>query len=102
MAFVLRGEIEIDGRKGTAVLKGIQREAKATSRSFDQSGRSASSLAKSLLSINSQASATSKALQLIGRTGGLGLFGEGTGGIGRASGYAFNLLAFCTCLPLAN
>jgi hypothetical protein len=93
MAFVLRGEIEIDGRKGTAVLKGIQREAKATSRSFDQSGRSASSLAKSLLSINSQASATSKALQLIGRTGGLGLFGAGAVKGGIALGDALTRIA---------
>jgi hypothetical protein len=93
MAFVLRGEIEIDGRKGTAVLRGIQREAKATSRSFDQSGRSASSLAKSLLSINSQASATSKALQLIGRTGGLGLFGAGAVKGGIALGDALTRIA---------
>lgn len=77
MSFVLQGEINIDGRKGVVALKSIQREATRTSQSFDLAGKSTASLARSLLSINSQAAATSKALQLIGRTGGLGLFGAG-------------------------
>ena len=77
MAFVLRGEIEIDGRKGTAVLRGIQREAKATSRSFDQAGKSTASLVSSFLKANSAASVFGTSLRALGRFGGAGILGAG-------------------------
>ena len=77
MAFVLRGEIEIDGRKGTAVLRGIQREAKATSRSFDQAGKSTASLVSSFLKANSAASVFGTSLRALGKFGGAGILGAG-------------------------
>lgn len=77
MAFVLRGEIDIDGRKGLVTLRSTQREAEKTSRAFDRANRSNSQFVKSLLSINSQAAATSRALIILGRAGGIGLFGAG-------------------------
>jgi len=77
MAFVLRGEIDIDGRKGIVTLRQTQREAEKTSKAFDRGTRVNSQFVKSLFSINSQAAATNRALLLLGRTGGIGLFGAG-------------------------
>jgi hypothetical protein len=77
MAFVLRGEIDIDGRKGIVTLRQTQREAEKTSKSFERGSRVNAQFVKSLFSINSQAAATNRALLLLGRTGGVGLFGAG-------------------------
>lgn len=77
MAFVLRGEIEIDGRKGTAVLRGVQREATATARSFDRAGKSTAGLVASFLKANSAASVFGTSLRALGRFGGAGILGAG-------------------------
>ena len=77
MAFVLRGEIDIDGRKGLVTLCQTQKEAERTSRAFDRGSRVNAQFVKSLFNINSQAAATNRALLLLGRTGGVGLFGAG-------------------------
>jgi len=51
MAFKIQGEVLIDDKKGTPVLKNLQREATKTSRSFDNAGTSTKHLAKSLLQL---------------------------------------------------
>ena len=75
MAFVLRGEIDIEGRKGISTLRQVQGEAVKTTKAFEQGSRVNAHFAKMLLGINSQAAATHKALFLLARTGGTGLFG---------------------------
>ena len=77
MAFVLRGEIDIDGRKGLVTLRQTQREAERTSKAFERGSRVNTQFVKSLFNINSQAAATNRALLILGRTGGVGLFGAG-------------------------
>lgn len=77
MAFVLRGEIDIDGRKGIVTLRQTQREAERTSKAFEHGSRINTQFVKSLFSINNQAAATNRALLILGRTGGVGLFGAG-------------------------
>jgi hypothetical protein len=77
MAFVLRGEIDIDGRKGTAVLRGIQKEATRTSQSFDLASRSTAGLVASFLKANSAASVFGTSLRALGRFGGAGILGAG-------------------------
>lgn len=77
MAFVLRGEIDIDGRKGTVVLKGLQREATRTSQAFDRAGSSTSKLVASFLKANSAASVFGTSLRALGRFGGAGILGAG-------------------------
>ena len=77
MAFVLRGEIEIDGRKGTAVLRGIQKEATRTSRAFDATSQSTGKLVASFLKANSAASVFGTSLRALGRFGVAGVLGAG-------------------------
>lgn len=77
MAFVLRGEIEIDGRKGTAVLRGIQKEATKTSRAFDATSQSTGKLVASFLKANSAASVFGTSLRALGRFGVAGVLGAG-------------------------
>jgi len=75
MAFVLKGEIEIDGRKATAGLRGVQKEATKTASTFKQSNQSAEKLGKSLLSLGLNAGSAGKSLGALSRLGAGGILG---------------------------
>jgi len=75
MAFVLKGEIEIDGRKATAGLRGVQKEATKTASTFKQSNQSAERLGKSLLSLGLNAGSAGKSLGALSRLGAGGILG---------------------------
>lgn len=75
MAFVLKGEIEIDGRKATAGLRGVQKEATKTAGTFKQSNQSAERLGKSLLSLGLNAGSAGKSLGALSRLGVGGILG---------------------------
>jgi len=75
MAFVLKGEIEIDGRKATAGLRGVQKEATKTASTFKQSNQSAERLGKSLLSLGLNAGSAGKSLGALSRLGVGGILG---------------------------
>ncbi len=75
MAFILKGEVEIDGRKGTTVLKGLQREATKTSDTFKRAGTSTERLGKSLLGLSLNAGRAGTSLGALTRLGTGGLFG---------------------------
>lgn len=77
MAFILQGEVNIDGRKGTVALKSIQREATKTSQAFDRAGGSTSKLVASFLKANSAASVFGTSLRALGRFGAAGILGAG-------------------------
>jgi len=51
MAFVLKGEVQIDGSKATAGLRGVQQQATKTATTFKQSDASAQRLGKSLVGL---------------------------------------------------
>ena len=75
MAFVLKGEIEIDGRKATAGLRGVQKEATKTASTFKQSNQSAERLGKSLLTLGLNAGSAGKSLGALSRLGAGGILG---------------------------
>ena len=72
---LLRGEIEIDGRKATAGLRGVQKEATKTASTFKQSNQSAERLGKSLLSLGLNAGSAGKSLGALSRLGAGGILG---------------------------
>ena len=75
MAFVLKGEIEIDGRKATTGLRGVQKEATKTADTFKQSNASAQKLGKTLVSLGLNASKAGTSLGMLARLGTGGIFG---------------------------
>jgi hypothetical protein len=74
MGFQLVGEVIIDGRKGTVVLKELQREASRTSGVFRQAGHSTEKLGKSLLQLGLNAGSAHSSLHSLHRLGAAGLF----------------------------
>ena len=72
---LLKGEIEIDGRKATAGLRGVQKEATKTASTFKQSNQSAERLGKSLLSLGLNAGSAGKSLGALSRLGVGGILG---------------------------
>jgi len=75
MAFKIQGEVLIDDKKGTPVLKNLQREATKTSRSFDNAGTSTKHLAKSLLHLGSAGTSASHSFMQLARLGIGGIIG---------------------------
>jgi len=75
MAFVLKGEIEIDGRKATTGLRGVQKEATKTASTFKQSDASAQKLGKTLVSLGLNAGKAGTSLGMLARLGTGGIFG---------------------------
>ena len=75
MAFVLKGEIEIDGRKATTGLRGVQKEATKTATTFKQSDASAQKLGKTLVSLGLNAGKAGTSLGMLARLGTGGIFG---------------------------
>jgi hypothetical protein len=75
MAFVLKGEVEIDGRKATTGLRGVQKEATKTAETFKQSNASAQKLGKTLVSLGLNASKAGTSLGMLARLGTGGIFG---------------------------
>ena len=75
MAFVLKGEIEIDGRKATTGLRGVQKEATKTATTFKQSDASAQKLGKTLVSLGLNAGKAGASLGMLARLGTGGIFG---------------------------
>jgi len=75
MAFVLKGEVEIDGRKATTGLRGVQKEATKTADTFKQSNASAQKLGKTLVSLGLNASKAGTSLGMLARLGTGGIFG---------------------------
>jgi len=75
MAFVLKGEIEIDGRKATTGLRGVQKEATKTASTFKQSDVSAQKLGKTLVSLGLNANRAGTSLGMLARLGTGGIFG---------------------------
>jgi hypothetical protein len=75
MAFVLKGEIEIDGSKATTGLRGVQKEATKTANTFKQSDASAQKLGKTLVSLGLNASKAGTSLGMLARLGTGGIFG---------------------------
>ena len=72
---LLKGEIEIDGRKATAGLRAVQKEATKTASTFKQSNQSAERLGKSLLSLGLNAGSAGKSLGALSRLGAGGILG---------------------------
>lgn len=72
---LLKGEIEIDGRKATAGLRGVQKEATKTASTFKQSNQSAEKLGKSLLTLGLNAGSAGKSLGALSRLGVGGILG---------------------------
>ena len=75
MAFKIQGEVLIDDKRGTPVLKNLQREATKTSRSFDNAGRSTKNLAKSLLQLGNAGGDASRSFMQLARLGAGGIIG---------------------------
>ena len=75
MAFKIQGEVLIDDKRGTPVLKNLQREATRTSRSFDNAGRSTKNLAKSLLQLGNAGGDASRSFMQLARLGAGGIIG---------------------------
>jgi hypothetical protein len=75
MAFKIQGEVLIDDKRGTPVLKNLQREATKTSRSFDNAGTSTKHLAKSLLHLGSAGTSASHSFMQLARLGVGGIIG---------------------------
>lgn len=75
MAFVLKGEIEIDGSKATTGLRGVQQQATKTANTFKQSDVSAQKLGKTLVSLGLNASKAGTSLGMLARLGTGGIFG---------------------------
>jgi len=75
MAFKIQGEVLIDDKKGTPVLKNLQREAAKTSQSFDRAGTSTKQLAKSLLQLGTSGGSASRSFMQLARLGVGGVVG---------------------------
>jgi len=75
MSFKIQGEVLIDDKKGTPVLKNLQREATKTSKSFDNAGTSTKHLAKSLLHLGSAGTSASHSFMQLARLGTAGIIG---------------------------
>lgn len=75
MAFVLKGEVEIDGSKATTGLRGVQQQATKTANTFKQSDASAQKLGKTLVSLGLNASKAGTSLGMLARLGTGGIFG---------------------------
>jgi len=75
MGFKIQGEVLIDDKKGTPVLKNLQREAAKTSQSFDRSGASTKQLAKSLLQLGASGGSASRSFMQLARLGVGGVVG---------------------------
>lgn len=66
---ILRGEIDLDGKKAIVTLRQVQSETSQTSKSFDRASYSTKKLASSFLTASSGGSALNKAMLLLGKTG---------------------------------
>jgi hypothetical protein len=75
MAFVLKGEIEIDGSKATTGLRGVQQQATKTANTFKQSDVSAQKLGKTLVGLGLNANKAGTSLGMLARLGTGGIFG---------------------------
>jgi hypothetical protein len=75
MAFVLKGEIEIDGSKATSGLRGVQQQATKTANTFKQSDVSAQKLGKTLVGLGLNANKAGTSLGALARLGTGGIFG---------------------------
>jgi hypothetical protein len=75
MAFVLKGEIELDGSKATTGLRGVQKEATKTANTFKQSDAHAQKLGKTLVGLGLHANKAGSALGLLAKLGTGGIFG---------------------------
>ena len=75
MAFVLKGEIEIDGSKATSGLRGVQQQATKTANTFKQSDVSAQKLGKTLVGLGLNANKAGTSLGMLARLGTGGIFG---------------------------
>jgi hypothetical protein len=75
MAFVLKGEVQIDGSKATAGLRGVQQQATKTANTFKQSDASAQKLGKTLVGLGLNANKAGTSLGLLARLGAGGIFG---------------------------
>lgn len=75
MAFKIQGEVLIDDKRGTPVLRNLQREATKTSKSFDNAGRSTKNLAKSLLQLGNAGGDASRSFMQLARLGAGGIIG---------------------------
>jgi hypothetical protein len=75
MAFVLKGEVQIDGSKATAGLRGVQQQATKTANTFRQSDASAQKLGKTLVGLGLNASKAGTSLGMLARLGTGGIFG---------------------------
>lgn len=75
MAFVLKGEIELDGSKATSGLRGVQQQATKTANTFKQSDVSAQKLGKTLVGLGLNASKAGTSLGMLARLGTGGIFG---------------------------
>ena len=75
MAFVLKGEIEIDGSKATTGLRGVQQQATKTANTFKQSDVSAQKLGKTLVGLGLNANRAGTSLGMLARLGTGGIFG---------------------------
>lgn len=75
MAFVLKGEVEIDGSKATSGLRGVQQQATKTANTFKQSDVSAQKLGKTLVSLGLNASKAGASFGMLARLGTGGIFG---------------------------
>jgi len=75
MAFVLKGEVQIDGSKATAGLRGVQQQATKTANTFRQSDANAQKLGKTLVGLGLNASRAGASLGMLARLGTGGIFG---------------------------
>jgi len=69
MAFVLKGEVQIDGSKATAGLRGVQQQATKTANTFKQSDVSAQKLGKTLVGLGLNANKAGTSLGMLARLG---------------------------------
>lgn len=75
MAFVLKGEVQIDGSKATTGLRGVQQQATKTANTFKQSDASAQKLGKTLVGLGLNANRAGTSLGMLARLGTGGIFG---------------------------
>lgn len=75
MAFVLKGEVQIDGSKATSGLRGVQQQATKTANTFRQSDANAQKLGKTLVGLGLNASKAGTSLGMLARLGTGGIFG---------------------------
>jgi hypothetical protein len=75
MAFVLKGEVQIDGSKATSGLRGVQQQATKTANTFKQSDVSAQKLGKTLVGLGLNANKAGTSLGMLARLGTGGIFG---------------------------